>query len=294
MVTIDPYNYFGISKIIPYQLKFLNSRTTNYTLWKTIEFSRKPSPNIFLGDSRVAGLDTKAIQKKSGINFFDFAYGGGTIEESINTFWFASSKIKLKNVFLGVNFNVYNAYDLRDRVKGAEDVLGNPFLYLINKDVLYAAYSCLTAYIQNDYESPEKPSISKDAFWKYKITEAVDRYFAIYTHPNYYYNRLKEISLFCKKNNIKLVFMIMPEHKEVLDLIDKYNLSQEYDRFISDINGLGETFDFNLINSITSSKDNFKDPFHIKNEKLTFLLTQMWSIKSANDSMNYFIHSIPN
>lgn len=294
ILVIDPFNYFAISDIIPYQIKNLNSRTTNYTLWKTIEFSRDPNPNIFLGDSRVAGLETKSLEKFSGLAFYDFAYGGGTIEESINTFWFANSKCKLQNVFLGLNFNVYNGYDIRDRVESAKDILHNPFLYIINKDVLDAAYSCTVAFINNNYESPEKPNMSKSVFWRYKITEAVNRYFAVYSYPKYYYNQLREISEYCKNNGINLVFMIMPEHQEVLDLIKKYELNNEYNKFISDVSSLSETYNFNLINSITSNKENFKDPFHIKNSSLTFLLSHMWIQNSKRDSAEFYIHSVPN
>ncbi|GAB4286284.1 MAG: hypothetical protein Kow0098_01280 [Ignavibacteriaceae bacterium] len=276
LILIDPFNYFNYSDVIPEDLKVKISKPLNYALWKVIEFERSPEENIFLGDSRVAGLDLNAVKDYSGLKFYDFAYGGGNTREIISTFWFAASLIKLKNVYIGLNFSIYNGFNIRDRVKDALTKLDNPFLYLTNLNTLEAAYYLLRASVLGEKISVEQPDMSKEEFWKFKLKEAVNRYYANYLYPDSFYKELKEISDYCEKNNINLVFMIMPVHTDLQQMVSKYKLTDEYKVYLNDLNSLGPVFNFNIPNEFTTDRENFRDPFHIKNDILSKIMKTMW------------------
>lgn len=282
IILIDPYNYFGISSIINDKLKHEYSSKLNYAIWEVMRFKENPKENIFLGDSRMLGINTKKVKEISGFDFYDFAYGGGTLQEIISTFWYASSKIRLKNVCIGINFDLYNAYNVRDRVKGAIDIVNNPLLYLTNKNIIEAAYYCIKSTFSSETISIEKPKISKDKFWKLKLNEVGTRYFGKYQYPQHYQAQLKEISEYCEKNNIKLTFLILPVHVDLQRLIFKFGLRESYQKFINDIRSISEIYNFNFENVITSNKDNYGDPFHLNKRILTDLIINV--LKQINDN----------
>jgi hypothetical protein len=207
IVLVDPYNYFGVSSLISNNIKRKYSSKLNYVVWEILRFNENPKENIFLGDSRMSGINKEKVKEESGLDFYDFAYGGGTLQEIIDTFWYANSKIRLKNVYIGINFNLYNAFNVRNRVQGAIDVVHNPLLYLSNRNTTEAAYYCFKSVFNSSTESIERPDLDKKEFWKFKINEVGTRFYAKYKYPQNYYDQLKKISEYCKKKNIKLTFL---------------------------------------------------------------------------------------
>jgi len=76
----------------------------NYCLWKMPAFARHPASNLLLGDSRMDALKSERVKELTGTDYFNLAYGGATIREIIESFWFASRHASVSRVYIGINF----------------------------------------------------------------------------------------------------------------------------------------------------------------------------------------------
>jgi hypothetical protein len=270
---IDPFNYFNISKIVTTKEKEEISRRVNYPLWHLIEFKNKPNENILIGDSRMSRLKTNLIKKITGECYYNFTYGGGTIEESISTFWETAKVTRLKNVVFGINFNNFNANNVRNRVPGTTNTIKNPILYLFNIDVLKASFLLAKKSILKKSVKIEKPSISKEKFWNLKLNEDSRRFYSNYKYPHKTYDKLVKVNSYCNKNNINVRFIILPTHVSLQCKIKEYNLEDENNRFLADIRKLGNIYNFDRSTELTKNKKNFYDPFHlIRSDQLCSIL----------------------
>ncbi len=283
MIVIDPYNLFNISKIISDETKVLALRRSGLVsprediLWKTIQFKRKPTPNIIIGDSRVYDISNRKLEENIGGEITNLGIPGANYRTIIDLFWMASESIELDNVILQVDFSKYNAsinYDLFNPVR---QVTENPYTFLFNwiylKDSFITFYNWITKlkhYIPRFYiVSDEKWENSKSLLIKELITIK-------YIYPIEYYEGLKEISEFCQSRDINLILLIHPYYFEVHNFIREFNLEDRYNQFNKDINSLGQIID--LDNGIPFSfvKDNYSDHFHIAKDYIDTLVTMIF------------------
>ena len=280
VLIVDPYNFFGIFNAVSIETKRKISYPINYALWKTISFRQNPLPNILLGDSRMGAINEDMIYRVTGENYFNFSYGGGTIAEACKTFWEAMNKTELKNVYIGINFNNYNANNSSDRVSGAIEVVNNPLLYLINRDVLRATFAILkNEYFPHENIDVEKPPMSRDSFWDYQLNNTTRRFYTNYKYPTKMKAELERIAEFCRRKKIKLFFVILPTHVSLQKKIQNFGLIDSHKVFLSDLKQLGTVYDFDYPNELTSQRRNFKDPYHLKQDKILPLIQRIWKNK---------------
>jgi hypothetical protein len=266
MVLIDPYNYFNVSKIIDDQVKLETSYRLDNSLWKVIEYNRKPVPNILLGDSRIEGIDVNKIEEITGEKYYNFAYGGGTLPEVIDTFWYAAQKNKLKNVYIGINFNLYNFYISWNRFSPNSRLLKSPFLYVFNLTVINAfRYNIYRQYLNKIFKIGNPP-FNKEEFWKYQIEVNSLLYYRKFKYADIYTGQLTKVVNYCQEKKINLTFIIPPTHIDLQNQITTFNLAVENRKFIRDLKTLGTIFDFDYPNDFTKNKDNFLDPYHCLKE----------------------------
>jgi hypothetical protein len=262
IVLTDPYNKWNNCFLIPIETKLRISKELNSRLWKVVQYNRDPSPNIMLGDSRVDIINTDRIYELSGEQYFNFAYPGSTLDEIIETFWYASGKATLENVIIGVNFNLYNRYNNKNLVKpilkSAQTVD-----YLLNGANIKAISVCFYDIFKGGSLELSTPNMGEDAFWKEKLDGTAARYYKLYKYPDNYFRKLQEIAEYCNENNIKLTFFIPPTHVDLQNKISEHALIPESEKFKADIRSLGTVYDFDYDSWLTSQRENFSDPFHL-------------------------------
>src|SRR5215213_3410926 len=146
--VVDPFNFLNPHSPVSEETKLRTAAKLNPFFWKMNLFSKKPVANILLGDSTMLNLRPSKIQEITGEEYFNFAYGGGTFEEAINTFWFATQFLKLRKVYIGINLVRYNDSAYEDRTKVFINMQRRPVAYFLDRTVLQAAlysmYSTLT------------------------------------------------------------------------------------------------------------------------------------------------------
>ena len=265
VVIVDPFNYFNVSNTISENAKERSAQQINSLLYNTINFKNNLTNSIIIGDSRIRKLPTEEIKKLTGDDYYTMHSNAAKLNEIIDLFWFSdslyfsASSTNLENVIIGINFNLYNEYSYSNRVADVKKLLDNKFIYIFNWNILEAVYLAL----KNDFFSinPNKKK-NKETSWDYIIKTIAKNHYSKYKHPKETLLRLEEIGAYCKENNINLVFLIVPHHKEFHNRLVKFNLVDEEENFKNDIKNIERVIDFDFPNSITNCKSCFSDPIH--------------------------------
>ncbi len=262
LIIIDPFNYLIDETIIENSnLKERISLKVNSRLFKWIKYKHNPVESIILGDSRSDQLKEQYFEENLKEPIINLSYGGGTLPEIIETFNQISKINRIKKLYIGISFNLYNGKNSMNLVPEAVEISTSISSYLTSKYCVKSSIQYLQAMVLNKSEI-ETPPFTKDEFWDYQLYSAVSNFYRAYTYPGNYYNDLKKISDYCLENNVELIFIIPPTHTDLQKRIDDFNLAEQEKRFKSDIITLGDVFDFDYPNELTSNKSNFIDPFH--------------------------------
>ena len=179
---VDPFNYFGVSNFISYDSKKSVTNIENPSLFNLIEFNRHPTENITISDSRFAGKDLPLLETKTGLKFSEMYIYDGMIKDLISAFWFTNSKVKLRNVYIAINFNNFFTTQRNDLVKSSETIINDPLLYVANLNVLKASIRCLKLISKttDDTTTYIIPKEALDNNWKRFLLVTDMRYYKNY------------------------------------------------------------------------------------------------------------------
>lgn len=275
IAVIDPFNYLGISKLIPDEAKKDIANQFNPCFWKMNQFDKKPIENVLLGDSKMAPFSVEEIKKVSGEDYANLGYGGGSLKEIGDSFWHISKRIKLKKVYLSVSLDKYNDYEITDRLKFYTANAENPALYFLNQSVWESAYYNVKVNLMNEKFTVGVPFMAKEDFWDEEIA-IQKKYYNKYSAPDNYRKELKKIAEYCDQNNIKLTFIIFPTHINAQQAIIDTNMLPFKESMVKDLKALADLYDYNWENELTSNKDNFGDLVHINEESRAIVIKEIW------------------
>jgi len=276
ILAVDPYNRFGISTLVADRYKEDISFKLNYAMWEMLQYRHDPAPNLLIGDSRMMNLPTETIDEVSGVEWANLAYGGGSLREAIDTFRFAAEQAELERVVLGVNFNLYNAADDKNRVAEVTAALDNPLLYFSNRNVMTATSKLIPAALTGREARIGEPEGNKEQFWRYQLETTTRVYYGNYRYPEVYAKDLAELATHCAEHGIELRFVIFPGHTDLQDQVATYELDDAYARFVDEISALGTTYNFDFASDLTRNAANFKDPYHLTDEAEPIVIRAVW------------------
>jgi hypothetical protein len=272
--SVDPYGLFAKASVIPEPIRSKYGQQMNQVLWKLPAYIRNPAPNVLLGDSQMSRLPDGAITEITGQRYSNLAYGGGTLRESISTFWFASQKVKLQKVFFGMSFADYNAYP-RDRVIQAEEMVRNPALYFLNSDVLETTeYDVADAMFH--HHTNLLPQVSKEAFWASQLQYLSTRY-KRFASPGTLREDIRRIVEYCSARGISIVFVITPQHVDAQRRVQELGVADQYEQFKKDLASMAPVYDCDIDSEFTRDKDHYSDPFHLTDGAAKMLVEDLWS-----------------
>ncbi len=283
IIIIDPYNFLNISHIIndKDKIKVLNrsnaSEPRGNVIWKTIAFKRRPVENLLIGDSQGKYFDTALIRRITGEGYFNYNVPGGSYKTMFSLFWFATDYIKLKNVYFQCGFMNYNAYRDYNLINYGLDLIDNPVSYFSNIKFLEDSYfNAKYALTKNEdivriyylNMSPEE----LDSLANYRA----NNFFKAYKYPESYYDGLKRITEYCKKNSINFYFVITPNYIGLEEYLQKFGLTEARDKFKSDLKSLAPTFDMEYLDDLSYDRSNYYDYFHCRREYVDLLVKRIW------------------
>lgn len=276
IAAVDPYEMLGVSRIVPTETRRSVALPLHYPLWKLLHYRRDPSPNILLGDSRMMGISPDEVAAATGEQWANLGYGGASLEEILRSFWFAADLVDLRRVVIGVNFNLYSATNAKDRIGEVEAILDNPLLYFSDINVLDATGKLLQRQLLGRRVSVGKPPMSPDEFWRHQIESTTRIFYDNYRYPEDYRRRLREIAEYCRGRGIELKLVIFPSHADLQAQVARYGLEDQYRRFKRDMAELAPVYDFDYVNGLTSDRENFSDPYHLKRSAKRIVIDAVW------------------
>lgn len=278
----DPFQYFfRRSPLLSDEIQQQVAGRINYAIDKCVAYRNDPSPNILLGDSRIALLDAQEIAAVAGESYFNFALGGGTLAEVCDLFDFAAELAArrgrpLRHVVIGVNFSLYNGSVRGNRAPDAVALLSNPLLYLCHRDVLRAVVRCLAVQYGGASAAVERPPMSLDRFWDYQLQTTVAQTYSKYRYPTEYFARLQHISEYCRRQHVELLFLIPPTHVDLQRRAADFGLTAAEERFRADLASLGRVIDFDYPSELTTNRAEYGDPFHGNQRVRTQVIQEVW------------------
>lgn len=266
VALVDPFDYFRASPLIDDTIKLDTARDLQYPLWKLQRYRHAPVSRLILGDSSMASLDEGEIREVSGVQYFNFAYGSGTVAEAIETYWLASSMTHLDAVYIGIGLVNFNGYQHLDRVTEADAISKNPLLYLSNRLVVRAAF--LAAYAALTGSHPELPDehMTRDEVWRVQLDQGLPEFLARYQFPKEAAAGLQRVAEDCKRHGTRFVIVIPPTNLELQRKIYALGRGADFERMKAFVATLGTVYDFDYPNEFTANRDNFGDPFHTLND----------------------------
>lgn len=262
-IVVDPYSI--IHKDFNERLVYLKSQISiklNRPLYKLEKYSEQPTDVILLGDSRTDLLKSSTFGKLTHMGTTNLAYGGGSLLEVINTFWYVIKIHEIKQVYIGINFNLFNEYSKRNRITEALMLKQSPISYLFSSYCYQSLFLIIKSIITNKSAEIGKPNLNKAEFWKLQLDSSAAQHYRVYKFSKSYQASLIEISNYCKYKKIKLVFIIPPTHIDLQNKVKEYKLDNEEKLFKSFLSNLGKTYDFDYPNELTRNYNNFNDPYH--------------------------------
>jgi len=272
VLIFDPFNFFNFNRN---ESKDKIAYEVDHVLWNCINFKNSPKQVIILGDSRVTGFSNECVNASEN-EFFNMGFNGTSLQEIIDIFWDITERVKLKEVYIGIGFHEYNSMQSLNRLNKACSSRDNFLSYSLNK----STFKTIAYYIQKKYfKSKQKIRKKHTKQWN-KALNFIDRtYYQNYKYPEHYFIQLNKISQYCKKNKIRLVFFIPPNHRDVQKLVEKNNLLELQVRFKNDLKKMGEFYDFDIESEITKDQTKYEDPFHLDDKMYT---NEMCSIISSH------------
>ena len=271
----DPFCLFD-SPFIAKEVKERSAFPLNTCLTKLIAFRHDPNPNILLGDSRMGLIHPAEIERVSGARFTNLAYGGASLNELVDTFWTANRAVRLKAVYMGIGFSLYNDYNFTNRTEPAMAIIDTPLLYFTNLTVLKGAwYTFRLRYVGTD-PGLGIPTITREQLWVDEL-QTHSNWAERYLTPMRYRSRLEEISQYCREKGIDLRFIIFPGHAELQAIPSRFGLDDQYFEFKRDLARFGPLYDFDVPNAQTANRENYNDPVHFREPVAKGIIEQVWA-----------------
>lgn len=262
VIALDPFHFFKFSTEKFAGLRARAAIPLNESLWKLGGYSRHLSESLVLGDSRADNLPTDEMSSVVSGGVYNMAFGAATINEMVDAFWYADSKVKLKRVWIGVNFNQFSDYTRTYRTDAFAAFNGNPLLYLTNRTVAKA--TAFMIYYGLTGKDPEigRVKLSREEMWREVIGPTTDGYYGSHVDPVRFRADLRAIAEHCQIKGIQLRFVIFPLHADLRNKVHAYHLDTQYLEFKNFLASLADTYDFDIDDELTRNRENFADPMH--------------------------------
>jgi hypothetical protein len=271
---IDPYGLFSKQAIVNDGVRFDTATRVNHVLLGIISFTKHPAPNILLGDSQMNHFKADEIGAITYRQYSNLSYGGGTLAESIATFWYAARTVRLESVYFGMSYYSFTD-NSRDRVGAAVRIINNPAVYFSSGDVLEAAFDDAAAQFFRHAVS-YGPNVDVSAFWQQQLGELARRK-QTYSASEHTLTELRAIVRYCRAHGIKLFFVIPPEHEDARTRMQQLGMYDEYSAFKEAVAALGPTYDCDIANDITRDAANFQDPYHTTRAAASLITKSIWT-----------------
>jgi hypothetical protein len=285
IMMADPYNYFRLPvSISGPEVRAKFAAPANPSLFQFLAFRANPKPDIVLGDSRIGVLAPQAIREQTGLDFAGLSIAGATFDTILEAFWLASDLAPLRTVVLGVSLDSYNDFRIGDEVTAVRGILHNPLLYLVNRNVVDASVQAYKDRLGLGVATTYQLSgVDRNAIWQGTL-KYYESSLRNYRDPVRFRRRLRQVSQHCRGRGIRLRFVILPQHDDATELIDRYGLSKALGDMKAELAEMGELIDLSAASHLTADRSRFVDIIHFGPEKDFGLIRRIWPSEAGHSS----------
>ncbi|MEG1153401.1 MAG: hypothetical protein RSD61_02610 [Ruthenibacterium sp.] len=222
-VCFEPNNYFNLRK----------NGSDNSPIARIRAYEKNPLNHLILGDSRMAHFDMALVEKAAGTAYANAAYGGASLEESIDEFYYLyAQNPAIEHVVFGLSFyTLNNNYRTQNRMKTVKTQLKNPAAYVFNLEYNLNALTVLSDALARrpDVEetaehTPAEYVDDTGAALPYRkdlmaYTETLQPICKNYTVNEAALDKLLALATFCTEKNIRLTLVFPPMDASVRALV---------------------------------------------------------------------------
>ena len=233
----------------------------NYHLWNILAFRDKAAQVVHFGDSRTENLDVEVLEELTGETQFNFAFGGGSFQEMLTAFWFGLEYHRPQRVVFGMNFDMFNENNARNRFATPQKITTNAFTYYTNLYVARRSVATLANHWRNTYPT-EAPPMDRETFWQYQLDVSTERILMNYHYPDRLLAQLKDVAAYCGEHGIEFMFIVPPLHRDYHAKIAELEMEATYVRFKAELAAIAPTIDFDYDHPLNRDAEAYKDPYH--------------------------------
>ncbi len=267
---------------------------------------------VVLGDSRIANTNTDYVKEISGLDYTMLGFGGASLADCIDLFWFAAENTNLKEVVFSINF--YSAWGEQHSIRIPPVIERATHVSEYVQHINYwieAGFSAKCSVINlfgkvlnhpkwiiypedpTDYNAVQ--DIPKERGVKYR--KNLEDYAAIINKnlPDVWcitcetYQQLFEIADYCNVNDIHLIFVFPPVQDSIYELvIETRGFGEEIDKLKSNLMKVADVYDMQFRNAFSADEDNFYDGFHLASAQKKDLARWIFSGETSDYIIRYY------
>lgn len=252
------------------------SDKVNAALFRLQEFKLNPARIAIFGDSRANQINKHKFDSISGSSCYNLSIPGGSFPESIAMMREVITHYPVDVVYLGINFDIYNKLNNKNRVPEALETLHSPIGYILSKYTMKSVYYLSISGVMGSDIQLYKPPGNRQSFWTYQLDFTAANRVRNYIYPENFTDSLRAMTTLCLQKGIKLHLFIPPTHTDLSHKIHQLGLGSEYARFKADLHATAHTIDFDVPGAITADSSQFNDPFHGKETVAAMVMEELW------------------
>ncbi|MEG2525284.1 MAG: hypothetical protein RSB03_06820, partial [Oscillospiraceae bacterium] len=269
--AFEPYDYFCVRGDATYLSKPLSA------MRKII--IQKPD-KIILGDSRMANLNTDYIEQISAKRYEMVGFGGSTLGEQLELFWFCTEHTELKKVVFGVSFYMCRGDQTAGRIPVVERQATSTYSFLTSfgnwleagNAIKYKTKNLAAAAFGRPewLEYPEDPNAlvvdanpTSERGEKYR-QDLEDYAILIYGGVQGYsiapetYKQISKVIDYCEEHHIELQFVIPPMHESIFEMATEPCGVEPYRvQLLNFLKSRATVYDMEYLNDFTRDENNF-------------------------------------
>jgi hypothetical protein len=281
-IVVDPFGFRSQPILAIDQTQM--SDHANDQLYRLARFRANPRSIVVLGDSRAKNL-RESYFAELGVDVANLAYGGGTLFEAIETFWFVDGTRRPTDVILGLPFNLWSDANARNFMPDNKAVLDSAPNYFLSYYVFNTAVRNLQRMATGDTDVDDRPPTSPAAFWQYQLGHGIGQFYGRWREPVLLRAQLERLVQHCRVHGIRLIIVNPPTHIDLQHQVAAYGLEHEYAAYRRTMAAYASFLDLDVTNLTTSDRSRFGDPFHARPDvmrEVTALLVQTYKLRAAS------------
>ncbi len=278
VVMVDPYNYFGWSRMVPNEIKlkslYHSGRTMAFSnmMWDLLRFREKPVERVLLGDSRLTRFDLGHLEEVTGQGYANMGIPGGNFHTIASLFNYTDSIAHLKEVVVQVSFQGMSQGNDWDFYAEPRLLLGKPLLYVTNRRVLEATLLNVQGTL-----APGSVAYDKLPPDHWQMVLDMQRHNA----ENFHFDTsnfalLQHIADRCRATGARLTFVEYPTYPDVQEIYKKAGLEPLRERYIARLSSMATTIDLDRPGRFPVDRADWRDPLHPTAEGQRKVIDAIW------------------